>query len=42
MQNMVGHDAETSNRLFEVLLEWNTFLEHGKAGDDPEPPSCQP
>lgn len=35
---MVGPDGSTSNELFEVLADWNTYLEHRKSSDFPVPP----
>ena len=35
----VAHlDSETSNELFEVLADWNTYLEHRKSADFPVQP----
>ncbi|SEB79035.1 hypothetical protein SAMN05216452_3187 [Nitratireductor aquibiodomus] len=35
---MARLDGDTSNELFEVLAEWNTYLEHRKSDDFPVPP----
>jgi hypothetical protein len=35
-------DGATSNELFEVLADWNTFLEHRKSSDLQVPPCPHP
>lgn len=38
MLKMARLDGETSNQLFEVLVDWNTQLEHLRPGKPLVPP----
>jgi hypothetical protein len=38
LRKMVDRDGLTSNQLFDVLIEWNTYLEHRKSEDFQVPP----
>lgn len=38
MDKLARLDGATSNELFEVLADWNTYLEHRDPGDPPVPP----
>lgn len=35
---MARLDGDASNELFEILADWNTFLEHRKSQDLQVPP----
>lgn len=37
---MARLNGDTSNELFEVLAEWNTYLEHRKLDEKPPVPPC--